>query len=113
MSDGKYDYVHSSHCLEHLIDPREGLPYWLREVRPGAYLIVTFPDEDLYEQGIFPRTFTSTTDGRSRLLNIISEAIKALIFSIRCAILEKTQNLQVRNSYLRCMDLICRAMSKR
>jgi SAM-dependent methyltransferase len=57
VPDGKYDFVHSSHCLEHLIDPQEGLKSWFRIVRPGGYLIVTVPDEDLYEQGIFPSTF--------------------------------------------------------
>ena len=57
VPDGKYDFVHSSHCLEHLIDPHEGLKNWLRILRPSGYLIVTVPDEDLYEQGIFPSTF--------------------------------------------------------
>jgi len=57
VPDGKYDFVHSSHCLEHLVDPREGLVNWLRIVRPGGYLVVTVPDEDLYEQGVFPSTF--------------------------------------------------------
>ena len=55
--DGEYDFVHSSHCLEHLVDPREGLKNWLRVVRSGGYLVVTVPDEDLYEQGVFPSTF--------------------------------------------------------
>jgi SAM-dependent methyltransferase len=57
VPDQEYDFVHSSHCLEHLIDPREGLANWLRVVRHGGYLVVTVPDEDLYEQGIFPSTF--------------------------------------------------------
>lgn len=57
VDDGFYDFVHSSHCLEHLLDPKEGLQNWLRIIRPGGYLIVTVPDEDLYEQGVFPSTF--------------------------------------------------------
>ena len=57
VSDNAYDFVHSSHCLEHLVDPKIGLHNWLRVVRPGGYLIITVPDEDLYEQGIFPSTF--------------------------------------------------------
>ena len=57
VKDGEFDFVHSSHCLEHLVDPREGIRNWLRVVRPGGYLVVTVPDEDLYEQGIFPSTF--------------------------------------------------------
>lgn len=56
VSNGSLDFVHSSHCLEHLVDPEEGLRNWLRVVR-GGYLIITVPDEDLYEQGQFPSTF--------------------------------------------------------
>ena len=52
-----YDFVHSSHCLEHLTDPFEGINNWFRVVKPGGYLIITLPDEDLYEQGEWPPTF--------------------------------------------------------
>lgn len=57
VQDASFDFVHSSHCLEHLVDPRVGLAHWLRVLRPGGHLVVTVPDEDLYEQGIFPSTF--------------------------------------------------------
>jgi SAM-dependent methyltransferase len=59
IPDSSLDFVHSSHCLEHLVDPREGLRNWLRVVRPGGHVIVTVPDEDLYEQGTFPSTFNA------------------------------------------------------
>jgi len=52
-----YDFVHSSHCLEHLKNPIEGLENWFRILKPNGYLIITVPDEDLYEQGKFPSTF--------------------------------------------------------
>jgi SAM-dependent methyltransferase len=57
VQPAEFDFVHSSHCLEHLEDPAEGLRNWLRVVRPGGYIIVTVPDEDLYEQGVYPSTF--------------------------------------------------------
>jgi SAM-dependent methyltransferase len=57
VADATFDFVHSSHCLEHLRDPREGLKNWFRVLKPGGHLIVTVPDEDLYEQGQFPSTF--------------------------------------------------------
>ncbi len=57
VAPGSYDFVHSSHCLEHLVDPRAGLAAWFRAVRAGGHLVVTVPDEDLYEQGVFPSTF--------------------------------------------------------
>ena len=57
IPDGALDFVHSSHCLEHLVDPRTGLHNWFRVLKPGGHLVVTVPDEDLYEQGVFPSTF--------------------------------------------------------
>jgi SAM-dependent methyltransferase len=59
VDDDAFDFVHSSHCLEHLVDPQEGLKNWLRAVKPGGHLVVTVPDEDLYEQGVFPSTFNN------------------------------------------------------
>ncbi len=59
VPDNHFDFVHSSHCLEHLVDPQEGLRNWLRILKPDGFMIVTVPDEDLYEQGIFPSTFNA------------------------------------------------------
>jgi len=57
VADEEFDFVHSSHCLEHIQDPFEGFRHWFRVLRPGGHLIVMVPDEDLYEQGVFPSTF--------------------------------------------------------
>lgn len=57
VSDHSFDFVHSSHCLEHMNDPQEALGNWFRVLKPGGHLIVTVPDEDMYEQGVFPSTF--------------------------------------------------------
>ena len=57
VPDDSVDFIHSSHCLEHLVDPFEGLKNWLRVLKPGGHLVVTVPDEDMYEQGVFPSTF--------------------------------------------------------
>ena len=57
VEDNSLGFVHSSHCLEHLVDPYEGIRNWLCVVREGGYLVITVPDEDLYEQGVFPSTF--------------------------------------------------------
>lgn len=59
VPDESFDFVHSSHCLEHLHNPETALGHWLRIVKPGGYVVVTIPDEDLYEQGVWPSTFNS------------------------------------------------------
>jgi SAM-dependent methyltransferase len=54
ISDNTYDFVYSSHCLEHMVDPSVALQNWWRILKPGGHLVVVVPDEDLYEQGIWP-----------------------------------------------------------
>lgn len=59
IPDGGFDFVHASHCLEHMEDPREALRHWFRVLKPGGHLVVTVPDEDMYEQGVFPSTYNT------------------------------------------------------
>jgi SAM-dependent methyltransferase len=56
VADGTYDFVFASHCLEHIRDPKVGIANWFRILKPGGHLIVNVPEEDLYEQGVFPST---------------------------------------------------------
>jgi len=55
----QFDFVFSSHCLEHMHDPQDALREWYQLVKPGGYLFFVVPDEDLYEQGVFPSRFNS------------------------------------------------------
>jgi SAM-dependent methyltransferase len=57
IRDNTFHFVHSAHCLEHLRDPKNALQNWLRILKPGGHLICIIPDEDLYEQGVFPSMF--------------------------------------------------------
>lgn len=68
VANESYDWVYSSHCLEHLVDPKAGLLRWWELVRPGGKLIVVVPDEDLYEQGIWPSIFNVDHKWTFRLL---------------------------------------------
>lgn len=54
IPDGHYDWLHSSHCLEHMIDPFKAVTRWCEVVRPGGWIIILIPDEDLYEMGVWP-----------------------------------------------------------
>jgi len=53
----RFDMVFSSHCLEHMHDPADAIRRWWRLVSDGGRMIVIVPDEDLYEQGVFPSRF--------------------------------------------------------
>ena len=59
VEDNSFDFLYSSHCLEHLDDPYEAMGNWIRVVKPGGHLIVNVPDEDLYEQGVWPSLYNT------------------------------------------------------
>jgi SAM-dependent methyltransferase len=59
IGDNTFDFVHSSHCLEHMKNVLNAFDNWLRILKRGGHLICIIPDEDLYEQGVFPSTFNS------------------------------------------------------
>ena len=45
-----FDFVYSSHTLEHLRNPRVSIKNWWRVLKPGGYLILYLPHRDLYEK---------------------------------------------------------------
>lgn len=48
FKDGVLDYVYSSHCLEDFYDTKAVLAEWLRVIKPGGYLVLFLPDEQVY-----------------------------------------------------------------
>lgn len=62
-----YDTVYSSHCLEHMSDVPRALAEWWRLVRPGGYMIIVVPHEDLYEQGFWPSLYNRDHKATFRL----------------------------------------------
>ena len=75
-----FEVVFSSHCLEHMVDPRSAIRNWFSLVKPGGHLITIVPDEDLYEQGHFPSIFN--TDHKSTFT--ISKSASWSPVSINC-----------------------------
>lgn len=59
VGEESYDTVYASHLLEHLEKPSVALERWWQVVKTGGHLMVVVPDEDLYEQGIWPSVFNS------------------------------------------------------
>lgn len=44
IEDDSYDFVLSSHCLEHVANPLAALHEWRRVTRPGGWLVLALPD---------------------------------------------------------------------
>jgi SAM-dependent methyltransferase len=50
LKDSEFDFVYSSHTLEHVDDAEITLRNWWRVIKPGGYLILYLPHRDLYEK---------------------------------------------------------------
>ncbi len=57
IPDASFDFVYSSHVLEHLDDPARAIRNWWRVLKPGGYLILYLPERDMFER---KRTLPST-----------------------------------------------------
>ena len=57
IADATYDFVYSSHCLEHMPDVQLALRNWVRIIKPGGILYIVVPDFELYEKGMWPSRF--------------------------------------------------------
>ena len=47
LPDGEWDYLFSSHCLEHLVDPVRALEHWRERLKPGGVLFLYLPHPDM------------------------------------------------------------------
>lgn len=59
INDNTYDFVYSSHCLEHMRSVEESLKNWIRILKPKGYLYITVPDYILYEKLRFPSVYNT------------------------------------------------------
>lgn len=48
VENNRYDFVYSSHTLEHMWFPRKTLKEWLRILKPGGFLILHLPHKYFY-----------------------------------------------------------------
>lgn len=57
VEDNTYDFLHSSHSLEHMVDWKVAITNWIRVVTPEGYLVITVPEEYMYEKEQWPSRF--------------------------------------------------------
>jgi len=50
VPDSAFDFVYSSHTLEHMKNPAIALKNWWRVLKKGGYFILYIPHRDLYEK---------------------------------------------------------------
>jgi SAM-dependent methyltransferase len=46
LPEGQYEYIFSSHCLEHLTNPIAALEHWKTRIKPGGVLFLYLPHPD-------------------------------------------------------------------
>jgi SAM-dependent methyltransferase len=96
VDDASFDFLFSSHCLEHMRDPVEALGNWIRVIRPGGHLVISVPDEDLYEQGVFPSTFNNDHKMTFTLCKKISwSPVSVNVFNLLAYFCDKVKPLSV------------------
>ena len=52
-----FDYIHASHCAEHLHDPSKSIRDWLTLVKPLGHIVLTVPDVGAYERFTCPSRY--------------------------------------------------------
>jgi len=50
IGDSEFDFVYSSHTLEHMSEPAIALRNWWHVLKRGGYLILYLPHRELYEK---------------------------------------------------------------
>lgn len=78
VSNGAYGLVFSSHCLEHLENPKEALTRWFEVTKHEGYLWILVPDWELYEHCIWPSRFNPDHKHRftiNTLWHLINQSI--------------------------------------
>ena len=106
IKNNSMNFVYSSHCLEHITDPYKALQNWIRITKLGGHLILAVPDEDLYEQGVFPSTFNKDhkwtftvmkkTSWSRASINIL-EMVQAFADQTQCVKVELIDGMYRRN----------------
>jgi SAM-dependent methyltransferase len=46
IEDSSYDFILSSHCIEHLANPLQGLSEWIRVLKENGLLVLVVPHKD-------------------------------------------------------------------
>lgn len=79
IPDHAYDFVYSSHCIEHLVFPYIGMRNWWRILKPGGWLIVFGPERNIYERRL---TLPSRWNGDHKTFWLLDRSDPPTTFSV-------------------------------
>jgi SAM-dependent methyltransferase len=97
LADGSQDFVHSSHCLEHMVDPKVAIKNWVRVCKSGGYVVVTIPDEELYEHNMWPSKFNGDHKWSFRVYKGTPKLPKSLtVFDLMKVIWKDTEIVSIK-----------------
>ncbi len=98
LENDSYDFVYSSHCLEHMKDTETALYNWSRVVKKDGFLFFVVPEYILYEKMQFPSVFNQdhkssyswflTKDKIQRENHFHASDIKKILENLNMEILE-------------------------
>ena len=54
VANEHYNWVYSSHALEHIEDYKQAINEWMRVIKPGGHIVTVVPHRDLYEKKLTP-----------------------------------------------------------
>ena len=103
VEDAQYDFVYSSHCLEHMKDLNVAIRNWMRICKPGGYLYIVVPHEVYYEQGFWPskwngeHSWSFTIDEKTAMPKNVPLKMLFDNFKDDLAVIEIFENLQNYN----------------
>lgn len=59
LDSNRFDFVYSSHCLEHMDDPYKAMENWIRICVENGYIVVAVPHEIYYEKNVWPSQYNN------------------------------------------------------
>ena len=105
-----FDCVYSSHCLEHMTDVESALSEWWELVKPGGFMIIVVPHEDLYEQKIWPSVFAG---GHNATFRLNSDTSWSPVSYDLSSLVSKLENSEIISSDVQDFNYDYQLMGKR
>jgi len=78
LEDNSFNFVYSSHCLEHMDNPYDAFGHWVRVCKPGGVIFTSVPHEIFYEKSTWPSPFAPSHHNTSWTLEWESDLPKSI-----------------------------------